>query len=114
MLHAEKEELIRREQIYRGNKPYPSLEGKTIILVDDGMATGYSMRAALAALKQKKPAAIIIAVPVAARSICDELAVLVKEIICPLQPAHFYAVGLWYDNFSQTTDDEVMRLLNSY
>lgn len=111
VLQEEQKELARRELAYRGNKSYPELAGKTIILVDDGIATGYSMRAALASLAQKKPAAIIVAVPVAARATCRELAGLVTEIICPLQPNDFYAVGLWYDDFSQTTDEEVMRLL---
>lgn len=81
--------------------------------MDDGIATGYTMRAAIAALRQKHPAKIIIAVPVAARSTCDELAPLVETIICPLQPANFYAVGLWYNDFSQTTDEEVIKLLAS-
>jgi putative phosphoribosyl transferase len=113
ILKAEENELIRREEVYRGNKPYPELAGKTIILVDDGIATGYTMRAAIAALKQKKPAAIIVAVPVAARSTCDEIADKVDKIICPLQPENFYAVGLWYDDFTQTTDEDVLELMDS-
>ncbi|KTC80533.1 phosphoribosyltransferase [Legionella cherrii] len=108
---SEQEELSRRELVYRGNRPFPELSGKTIILVDDGIATGYTMRAAIAALKQKKPAKIIVAVPVAAQSTCDEIAPLVDEIICPKRPTNFYAVGLWYNDFSQTTDDEVIELL---
>jgi predicted phosphoribosyltransferase len=108
---SEQEELLRREQVYRGNRPSPDLLGKTIILVDDGIATGYTMRAAIAALKQKKPAKLIVAIPVAARSTCDEIAPLVDEIICPMRPVNFYAVGLWYNDFSQTTDEEVMQLL---
>lgn len=112
VLQSEKDELSRRESVYRGNKSFPELTGQTVILVDDGIATGYTMRAAIAALKQKHPAKIIIAVPVAARSTCDELAPLVDAIICPLQPANFYAVGLWYNDFSQTTDDEVIKLLS--
>lgn len=108
---SEQEELSRRELLYRGQKPFPELTGKTIILVDDGIATGYTMRAAIAALKQKKPIKIIVAVPVAAQSTCDEIASLVDEIICPMRPVNFYAVGLWYNNFSQTTDEEVMELL---
>ncbi|KTC86258.1 phosphoribosyltransferase [Legionella cincinnatiensis] len=111
VLQSEQNELSRRESVYRGNKPFPKLMDKTVILVDDGIATGYTMRAAIAALKQKHPAKIIIAVPVAARSTCDELAPLVDTIICPLQPVNFYAVGLWYNDFSQTTDDEVIKLL---
>ncbi|QMT61446.1 phosphoribosyltransferase [Legionella sp. PC997] len=108
---SEQDELLRRELVYRGKKPFPNLEGKTVILVDDGIATGYTMRAAIAALKQKNPAKIIVSVPVAARSTCDEIAPLVDEIICPMRPVNFYAVGLWYSDFSQTTDDEVMQLL---
>ncbi|HHT0593424.1 TPA: phosphoribosyltransferase [Legionella anisa] len=108
---SEQNELLRRERVYRGTKPAPELLGKTIILVDDGIATGYTMRAAIAALKQKKPAKLIVAIPVAARSTCDEIAPLVDEIICPMRPVSFYAVGLWYNDFSQTTDDEVMQLL---
>ncbi|KTD66647.1 phosphoribosyltransferase [Legionella santicrucis] len=111
VLQSEQSELSRRESVYRGNKSFPDLMEKTIILVDDGIATGYTMRAAIAALKQKHPAKIIIAVPVAARSTCDELASLVDSIICPLRPVNFYAVGLWYNDFSQTTDDEVIKLL---
>ena len=112
VLAEEQEELKRREHVYRGNKPYPDLAGKTIILVDDGIATGYSMRAALRALQKQHLAAIILAVPVAARSTCEELAVLVQKLICPLQPANFYSVGLWYDDFTQTSDEEVMQLLS--
>ncbi|MCW8397426.1 phosphoribosyltransferase [Legionella sp. PATHC038] len=108
---SEQEELSRRELVYRGKRPFPELSEKTIILVDDGIATGYTMRAAIAALKQKKPAKIIVAVPVAAQSTCDEIALLVDEIICPMRPTNFYAVGLWYNDFSQTTDDEVIELL---
>ncbi|WP_131795321.1 phosphoribosyltransferase [Fluoribacter gormanii] len=108
---SEQEELSRRELAYRGKKPFPMLPGKTVILVDDGIATGYTMRAAIAALKQQNPAKIIVTVPVAARSTCDEIAPLVDEIICPMRPVNFYAVGMWYNDFSQTTDDEVMQLL---
>lgn len=108
---AELEELIRRERLYRGSSPFPDLLGKTIILVDDGIATGSTIKAGLRALQQQKPAAIIIAVPVAAQSTVDEIANLVDVIVCPLRPVNFYAVGLWYDNFSQTTDEEVIKLL---
>lgn len=111
VIQSEQEELTRREHLYRGNKPFPDLAGKTIILVDDGIATGSTMKAAIMALQQKHPKEIIIAVPVAARSTCDEIAGLVKTFICPLQPVEFHAVGLWYDNFSQTSDDEVIKLL---
>ena len=108
---AERNELIRREQVYRGSRPFPTLAGKTIILVDDGMATGSTMKAAIAALQLQKPAKIIIAVPVAAQSTIDEITPCVDNIVCPLHPIEFHAVGLWYDDFSQTTDEEVIALL---
>lgn len=108
---AELGELVRREHVYRGNRPLPDLLGKTIILVDDGIATGSTMKAALVALQQQSPAMIIIAVPVASQSIFDEITDLVDAIVCPLHPTEFYAVGLWYDDFSQTTDEEVIELL---
>ena len=111
VLAAEQKELVRRERLYRGNRPLPILLGKTIILVDDGIATGSTMLAAVKALHKHKPASIIIAVPVAARSTCEELKTLVDKIVCPLRPINFYAVGLWYEQFSQTSDDEVIELL---
>lgn len=111
VIQSEQKELTRREHLYRGNKPFPHLAEKTIILVDDGIATGSTMKAAIMALQQKQPKEIVVAVPVAARSTCDEMAGLVKTLICPLQPVDFHAVGLWYDNFSQTSDEEVIELL---
>jgi putative phosphoribosyl transferase len=111
VLAAEQKELVRRELLYSGNRPLPNLLGKTIILIDDGIATGSTMLAAVKALHKHKPASIIIAVPVAARSTCEELETLVDKIVCPLRPINFYAVGLWYEQFSQTSDDEVIELL---
>lgn len=111
VLQAEQEELIRREHLYRGNRIFPVLEGKTIILVDDGIATGASMQAAVASLRKHKPRSIIIAVPVAARETCEEMTKIVDRVICPLQPLNFYAVGLWYENFPQVSDNEVIELL---
>lgn len=111
VIQSEKQELQRRDSTYRNNKPFPSLEGKTIILVDDGIATGATMRAAIKALRQQNPASIIIAVPVAAFSTCEEMAKLVDKIVCPLMPHEFYAVGSWYENFFQTSDEEVFDLL---
>lgn len=108
---SEQEELTRREHLYRKNKPFPPLDGKTIILVDDGIATGSTMKASIMALQQKKPEKIIVAVPVAALSTCDEMAGLVNTLICPLKPVDLNAVGLWYNNFSQTSDEEVIELL---
>ncbi|MBX6315989.1 MAG: phosphoribosyltransferase [Isosphaeraceae bacterium] len=108
---AELEELQRRERAYRGNRPPPDVRGKTVILIDDGLATGASMRAAVAALRQAGPARIVVAVPVAAAQTCDEFRHDVDQIVCALTPEPFYAVGLWYEDFSQTTDEEVRDLL---
>jgi predicted phosphoribosyltransferase len=111
VLESEQKELTRREHLYRGNRPFPELLDKTIILVDDGIATGSTMHAAVIALRKYKPAAIIIAVPVAAHDTCEKMAKIVDRIICPLKPINFYAVGLWYENFSQVSDSEVIELL---
>ena len=111
VLKAEEKELVRRAHLYRGDRPFPDLKGKNIILVDDGIATGSTMRAAIKALNKYKPASIIVAVPVAAYATCEEMAALVEHIVCPLKPVNFYAVGLWYEDFSQTSDDEVIALL---
>jgi putative phosphoribosyl transferase len=104
-------ELQRREQAYRDGRESPDLEGKTVILVDDGLATGSSMRAAALAVRERKPAKVVVAVPVAASETCDEFRDVVDEIICGIQPRPFQAVGAWYDDFSQTTDEEVRELL---
>ena len=111
VLQSEQKELVRREHLYRGDRSFPALSGKIIILVDDGIATGATMRAAVMALRKHQPTSIIIAVPVAAREACEEMAKLVDKIICPLRPINFHAVGLWYENFSQTADSEVIELL---
>jgi putative phosphoribosyl transferase len=107
----EQRELERREQAYRDRRPPPDVRGRTIILVDDGLATGTTMRAAAMALQQQEPANIIVAVPVAARGSTRQLRGLVDEIVVLLQPEPFYGVGLWYADFTQTTDDEVRALL---
>jgi putative phosphoribosyl transferase len=104
-------ELERRERAYRGARPAPDVLGKTVILVDDGLATGSTMRAAAAALRQQQPARIVVAVPVSAPQTCDEYRMGVDEIICAVTPEPFHAVGLWYEDFSQTTDEEVRALL---
>jgi putative phosphoribosyl transferase len=109
---AEQRELERREARYRGDRPFPSVAGKTIILVDDGLATGSSMRAAIAALRQQGPARIVVAVPTAAAETCAELRAEVDEVVCAMTPEPFQAVGLWYEDFGQTTDDEVRELLD--
>lgn len=113
VLHKEQKELVRRERKYRRNRALPVMKDKTIILVDDGIATGATMQAAIASLRKHKPASIIIAVPVAAPETCDEMAKLVDRVICPLQPQDFYAVGLWYENFSQVSDKAVVKLLEN-
>jgi Predicted phosphoribosyltransferases len=109
---TEQRELERRERQYRGARPFPNLTGKTVILVDDGLATGYTMRAAVAALRQEGPARVIVAVPVAARETCAAFRDIADDIVCAVTPEPFHAVGLWYEDFSQTTDDEVRDLLD--
>jgi putative phosphoribosyl transferase len=108
---SERHELARREAIYRGGRPPLEVNGKTVILVDDGLATGSTMRAAVAALRRQEPARIVVAVPIGARSTCDEVKKIADECICAITPEHFRAVGLWYDDFEQTDDDEVCTLL---
>jgi putative phosphoribosyl transferase len=107
----EEQELKRRERLYRDHRPSQSPRDRMTILVDDGLATGSSMRAAAIAVRQQQPASIVVAVPVAASQTCDELRSLADEVICVYTPEPFYAVGLWYEDFSQTTDDEVRDLL---
>jgi predicted phosphoribosyltransferase len=107
----ESRELKRREELYRGDRPMPVLAGKTVILVDDGLATGATMRAAVDAVKQLNPAEVVVAVPVAAEQSCRMLQPLADKVVCPVTPEPFHAVGLWYEDFSQTTDEEVRHLL---
>jgi predicted phosphoribosyltransferase len=109
----EMQELERRERRYRGHRPPPNVRGKTVILVDDGLATGSTMRAAVAALRQQKPARIVVAVPVGAAETCADLEREADEVVCVHTPEPFYAVGLWYGDFTQTSDDEVRYLLKS-
>ncbi len=104
-------ELERRERAYRGNRPEPDVGGKTVVLVDDGLATGSTMRAAAAALRLQNPARIVVAVPVSAPQTCNEYRMGVDEIICAATPEPFLGVGQWYRDFSQTTDQEVRDLL---
>lgn len=114
VINAERAELNRRETVYRGNRPEPNVTDKTVIIVDDGIATGATMRAGITALRKQQPAAIIMAIPVAAKSSCEELKPLVDRIVCPLQPIQFFAVGAWYETFNQTSDDEVFELLAKF
>lgn len=107
----EQRELERRDRAYRGNQPVPLIKNQTIILVDDGIATGSTIKAAIATLKQQQPQAIIVAVPVAPEIVCQELATEVEQVICLSIPEPLHSISLWYEDFSQTTDDEVRYLL---
>jgi putative phosphoribosyl transferase len=107
----EEAELRRRERLYRGNRPAPNVHGRTVILVDDGLATGSTMRAAAVALRQMGPSKVIVAVPVAAPETCAEFRSEVDDVICFATPDPFMAVGAWYADFSQTSDQEVRDLL---
>jgi predicted phosphoribosyltransferase len=108
---AEQEELQRRERAYRGGAPPLDLVGKTVVLVDDGLATGASMRAAVMALRARRPAQIVVAVPTAAPEACDALRDLADDVVCAETPAHFVAVGERFDDFRETSDEEVRTLL---
>jgi predicted phosphoribosyltransferase len=112
VMAQEKIELGRREVRYRQARPAPDLQGRVIILVDDGLATGATMRAAAAALRKQDVARIVVAVPVGAPETCQELDSEVDELVCPFRPEFFYGVGQFYGDFSQTTDEEVTELLS--
>lgn len=107
----EQREVERREHLYRGSRPAPDIRGRTMILVDDGLATGATMRAAVAAIRQQQPAAVIIAVPVAASTTCEELEAEGERVVYLIRAATFIAVSVWYRDFPQTTDKEVRNLL---
>jgi predicted phosphoribosyltransferase len=104
-------ELARREHQYRDNRPPPDVQGKTVVLVDDGLATGSSMRAAVLAVRARNPAKVVVAVPVGAPETCEAFRAIADDIVCVETPDPFQAVGLWYEDFSQTTDEEVHALL---
>ncbi|BCL39951.1 phosphoribosyltransferase [Nostoc sp. MS1] len=107
----EMRELERRNIAYRGNRPPPKVKNHTIILVDDGIATGATIRAAITTLKQQQPRELVVAVPVAGVATCEELQAEVDKIVCVMMPENLYAIGIWYENFEQTTDAEVCELL---
>jgi putative phosphoribosyl transferase len=107
----EKQELARRDRMYRGDRAFPSLRDRTVILIDDGIATGATLRAAISAIRQSDPAQIIVAVPVAPESTCTELLALVDKVICLKKPEPLHSISYWYEDFSQTTDVEVNQLL---
>jgi putative phosphoribosyl transferase len=108
---AEEETLRRREGLYRGGRPPADVAGRTVILVDDGLATGSTMRAAAAALKAQHPERLVAAVPIGAPETCDLLRKEVDDLVCARTPEPFYAVGMWYEDFSPTSDEEVRELL---
>lgn len=107
----EQAELARRERLYRGDRPPPDVRGRTVVLVDDGLATGATMVAAVQALRQQHPARVVVAVPVAPPETCEQLRTEVDEVVCAFTPEPFRAVGLWYEDFTPTTDAEVRDLL---
>lgn len=109
--NREQKELERRERLYRGDQGAPNVQGRTVILIDDGLATGSTMRAAAIALRQMRPTKIIVAVPVAAPETCEEFRREVDEVVCAATPEPFMGVGAWYSDFSQTSDEEVRDLL---
>jgi predicted phosphoribosyltransferase len=107
----ELEEIARREGEYRGVRPALDPRGKRVLLVDDGLATGATMRAAVLAVRKKDPARVVVAVPVAAPDSCDELLAVADDVVCPVRPRRLRAIGLWYENFDQITDDQVRAIL---
>jgi predicted phosphoribosyltransferase len=107
----ERRELERRERLYRHDRPFPDLHGRTVILVDDGLATGSTMRAAVEAAREAGTSKVVVAVPVAPPEVCEAFHDLADETVCAVTPERFYAVGVWYEDFRQTTDEEVVELL---
>jgi len=111
VVREEQAELERRERAYREDRVAPDLQGRIVILIDDGLATGSTMRAAAQAVRERQPSRVVVAVPVGARETCAELASYADEVICARTPEPFSAVGQWYLDFAQTEDDEVRGLL---
>src|SRR5690606_10505374 len=111
VVRRERQEIARRENLYRGNRAAPVVAGRTVILVDDGLATGSTMTVAVRMVRNANPARIIVAVPVAPADACAALAAEVDQLVCLQQPTLFQSVGQWYEDFEQTSDDEVIRLL---
>ncbi|MGH1394106.1 MAG: phosphoribosyltransferase, partial [Trichormus sp.] len=105
-------ELQRRNRVYRGDRPLLNVRNHTIILVDDGIATGATIKAAIATIKHQQPRELVLAIPVAGVSTCEELASEVNKVVCVMMPENLYAIGMWYENFAQTTDAEVCELVS--
>src|SRR5262249_18473871 len=112
VMEDETQELARRERVFRGNRPALDVAGKIAILVDDGLATGATMRSAIEALRQMSPAKVIAAVPVGAAETCEEFRDYADEVICARTPEPFFGVGMWYEDFAQVSDEEVKRALD--
>jgi putative phosphoribosyl transferase len=108
----EQDELVRRERLYRGDRPAVAIRGRTVVVVDDGLATGSTMRAAVMGIRRQHPAHLVVAVPVGARETCMQLQAEADEVVCAAMPHPFRAVGLWYEDFPQASDDEVHDLLD--
>jgi putative phosphoribosyl transferase len=108
---VERREIDRRERVFRGARPMPDVRRRTVILVDDGLATGATMRAAVAALRKMKPGRLVVAVPISDPDVCDEFRYLADDVLCAVTPEPLRAVGLWYRDFTQTSDDEVRELI---
>ena len=111
IVQRERAEVARRERAYRPNRPPIAVRERVVIVVDDGLATGSTMHAAVLALRRQHPARIVVAVPVGSRRACEALREAADQVVCPLMPEPFAAVGLWYADFSETTDEEVRILL---
>jgi predicted phosphoribosyltransferase len=111
---AEMEEAHRRETTFREGRPAPDIEGRTVIIVDDGLATGATMRASVRSVRKSAPAMLIVAVPVGAREACAALRREADAVVCPSEPEVFWAIGAFYENFEQTPDEEVRRLLSEF
>jgi putative phosphoribosyl transferase len=107
----EQQELTRREQVYRGERPPIQVAGRTVMVIDDGLATGSTMRAAVRALRLKRPTELVVGAPVGAADVCADLGGEADRVVCAITPEPFHAVGFWYEDFTQTTDDEVRELL---
>jgi putative phosphoribosyl transferase len=114
VLVREEQELKRREHTYRGDRPASNIEGRTVILIDDGLATGSTMRAAIIGVRAHHPAKLVVGVPVAASEICTEIGTEVDEVVCLRQPATLLGIGGWYEDFSQLSDEEVKALLDEF
>jgi putative phosphoribosyl transferase len=114
VLVREEQELKRREHTYRGDRPAPNIEGKTAILIDDGLATGSTMRAAIIGVRAHHPAKLVVAVPVAASEICAEINTEVDDVVCVRQPATLLGIGGWYEDFSQLSDEDIKALLDEF